>query len=90
MAMKIEPERQRLMEQVLEYWYTADFMNQGSLQTEQTRRDKENYAFAMSHPKQFGSLYRHEFLLEGESILNNINQLENLTFSISCTINSLP
>ena len=67
MAMKIEPERQRLMEQVLEYWYTAGFMNQGSLQTEQTRRDKENYAFAMNHPKQFGSLYRHEFLLEGES-----------------------
>ena len=78
MAMKIEPERQRLMEQVLEYWYTADFMNQGSLQTEQTRRDKENYAFAMNHPKQFGSLYRHEFLLEGESILNKINQLEEI------------
>lgn len=78
MAMNIEPQRQRLMEQVLEYWYTTDFMNQGALQTEQTRRDRENYAFVMSHPKQFGALYRHEFLHENDNILDKIKQLEDL------------
>lgn len=78
MTKIIDPNRQHLMEQVLEYWYTADFMNQGAFQTEQTRRDKENYAFTMSHPKQFGSLFRHEFLLEGENILQKIHQLEEI------------
>ena len=78
MAMNIEPQRQRLMEQVLEYWYTADFMNQGALQTEQTRRDRETYAYVMSHPKQFGALYHHEFLCDGDNILVKIKQLEDL------------
>lgn len=77
MAKQIDPERRKLIGQVLEYWYTVDFLNQGALQTEQTRRDKENYAFTMSHPLQFGSLYRHEFLPEGEDILARIRQLQN-------------
>ena len=77
MAKVIEPARKKLMEQVLEYWYTVDFLNQGALQTEQTRRDRENYAFAMSHPKQFGMLYRHDDLSEGESILDKIKTLES-------------
>ncbi len=76
MAANIHPDRQKLMEQVLEYWYTVDFLNQGSLQTEQNRRDKENYAFVMSHPFQFGSLYRHTDLQEGENILGQIRQIE--------------
>ena len=78
MPKAIDPERQRLMEQVLEYWYTVDFLNQGALQTEMTRRDKDNYAFTMGHPKQFGSLYRHEFLEPGENILDKVKALENV------------
>lgn len=76
MAANIDSQRQRLMEQVLEYWYTTDFLSQGALHTEQTRRDKEGYAFVMSHPIEFGSLYAHTFLQEGESILGQIRQIE--------------
>lgn len=37
----MDTQRERLVQEVLEYWYTADFLNQGSLQTEITRREKD-------------------------------------------------
>ncbi len=78
MAKKIDPERQQIVSQVLEYWYTADFLNQGALHTEETRRDRENYAYAMKYPRRFTSLYRHESPEEGGSLTGQIAALEEL------------
>ncbi len=78
MPRKIDPERQKIVSQVLEYWYTADFLSQGALRTEETRRDRENRAYAMHNPKRFSSLYRHEDLEEGGDILAHIASLENI------------
>ena len=74
--MTIDAQRQQLMEEVLEYWYTVDFMNQGPLRTEQTRRDRETYSYVMNNPEKFSSLYRHAFLEDGQSILACIADLE--------------
>ena len=68
MPIAIEPQRQRLMEQFLEYWYTVDFMNQEALQTENTRRDREMYSSVMHNPEKFSSLYRHTKLENGQII----------------------
>ncbi len=76
MPMSIDPERKKIVSQVLEYWYTTDFLNQGALHTEETRRDRENYAFVMKHPGRFGSLYRHVPLKEGGDITDEIARLE--------------
>lgn len=76
MPMQIDQQKQQLMEQVLEYWYTVDFMNQGSLRTEQTRQNRELYSSVMRNPERLTVLMRHDFLREGENILDIIKTLE--------------
>ena len=78
MAMQLDPERQKLIEQVLEYWYTVDFLAQGGLNTEETRRERENWSFAMNHPTRFSIIYRHVDLNPGEDILCQVSSVEDL------------
>ncbi|MBQ8072579.1 MAG: ATP-binding protein [Clostridia bacterium] len=76
MAMEMDPKRQQLIEQVLEYWYTVDFLAQGGLNTEETRRDRENRSFAMSYPTRFSVLYQHTDLNPGENVVSRIKEVE--------------
>ena len=78
MAVQMDPGRQRLIEQVLEYWYTVDFLAQGSLNMEETRRDREGWVHVMNFPSTFGQLYRHDELPEGGDILSRVTQVERL------------
>lgn len=78
MAMQLNPDRLHLIEQVLEYWYTLDFLSQGGLDMEETRRDREGWAHAMHYPASFGQLFRHDELRESEDALVKVNQVENL------------
>lgn len=76
--MEISPERKHLLTQVLEFWYTTDFMTQGALKTEKTREEKEIYSYVMKNPTKFSILCQHDFLNTGENILTKINSLETL------------
>lgn len=78
MAMQMSTERQKLIEQVLEYWYTVDFLSQSGLKTEETRQDREMWSLAMNNPERFTVLYRHTDLREGEDVLSRITSVENL------------
>ena len=76
MAASLDPVRQNLMSQVLKYWYTIDFLSQSGLDTEETLREREQYASVMRNPRMLTSMYRRTFLNEGESILEQIQKLE--------------
>lgn len=76
MANRLEPERQHLMKQVLKYWYTIDFLSQAGIDTTETLREREIYASVMKNPRMLTSMYRRAFLSEGESILEQIQTLE--------------
>lgn len=76
MANCLEPERQHLMKQVLKYWYTIDFLSQAGIDTTETLREREIYASVMKNPRMLTSMYRRAFLSEGESILDQIQTLE--------------
>ena len=76
MANHLDPARQNLMKQVLKYWYTVDFLSQSGIDTTETLREKEIYASVMKNPRMLTSMYRHASLTEGESILEQIQTLE--------------
>lgn len=76
MTSPLDSNRQRLMEQVLKYWYTIDFLSQADVDMEETLRERETYKNVMKNPRMLTSLYRHDQLSDGESILDKIQQLE--------------
>ncbi len=77
MPMEINEARKKVAEQVLEYWYTIDFLNQGALKTEETKRDREQYSYVMSNPHMFSVLMRKTQLNENDNILTLISNLQN-------------
>ncbi len=76
MSMKLDSERQRLMSQVLRYWYTIDFLSQADIETEETLQEREIYINVMKNPRMLSSLFRHDSLETGEDILEKISVLE--------------